>query len=539
MKRGLILLQVLLLLLTTAGSMGEVSPPTLTPPAGTYLYGTSVSLSSTTPGAQIYYTTDTSTPSQSTAAYTSPIVMTQHASVNHDPDPLDENPPLSLVSYTLKAIATKDGWTDSPVVGANIIIDRVEHFFNLAYDAAPGGACSNKHLLDIYRPRGQNNTPVVFFVHGGAWHAGDKNIYLELGNTLAGDYQMTTVIINYRLTNDACGAQHPQHIQDVAKAFQWVVNHIAGYGGDPQNIHIFGQSAGGHLVSLLATDEQYLNALGLSTGAIQSVTSMSGAYNLSNFVMTANNPLQLSDAQIDAYRALFLLVFGNLLPQTLLDASPGYHANANQPPVHIIGLTESDGFYDMPGFHLDAGNFYNQVHNLNGPPVALSYLTKEDIPPAVLALNFPDFIGDIDGHYEEIYAINTLNWNSISTLMTATYIKSQLPLQLTRPNGGEILPPASPQTVTWNSRTSTATVRLQYSKDDGETWITINDSAPNSGSYQWQTPLIHSQLMRMRISETAVDGHADMSTQVFVISPPRQIHLPLIEYDIPSGLAFE
>ena len=121
------------------------------------------------------------------------------------------------------------------------------------------------------------------------------------------------------------------------------------------------------------------------------------------------------------------------------------------------------------------------------------------------------------------------------TLMTAGTIKSRLPLQLTRPNGGETLPPASLQTITWNSRTSAPTVRLQYSTDDGATWISINDSAPNTGSYLWQTPLIHSRLTRMRISETAPDGYADISTQVFTIAPLWQIHLPLIEFNVPAA----
>jgi len=87
-----------------------------------------------------------------------------------------------------------------------------------------------------------------------------KNIYMELGNTFAGFYHFTTVIANYQLSTDPWNAVHPTHVQDVALAFNWVYRNIAEYGGDPDNIYVFGQSAGGHLVSLLATDSTYLQA---------------------------------------------------------------------------------------------------------------------------------------------------------------------------------------------------------------------------------------------------------------------------------------
>jgi|GEM_PF-1088653 len=527
LKRAFLLAQCLILLLAAAAPAQPAVPPSFSPLAGVYPYAAPVELSSATRGAQIYYTSDGTTPTTGSSLYTGPLVLTRHASLNHDPDPLDANLPRSLVSYSLKAIATKNGLADSPVSSADFVIDRVEHAFNLAYDSPPPGNCSNKHLLDIYSPRGQAHTPVVFFVHGGAWREGDKNIYLELGNTLAGDYQLTTVIINYRLTNDACKATHPDHIQDVAKAFAWTAANIASYGGDPANIHLFGQSAGAHLAALLAADGQYLDALGLSTSQIQSVTAMSGAYNLGLFVQSPDNPLGLSDAQVLAYRNLFILVFGNLQAQTLQEASPGYQVSASLPPMHIIGLQESANFSDMPGFAVEAANFYDQVAGLNGPPVTLNRLSEADIPPEILALDFPDFTGDVDGHYEEIYAINTVNWQSASTTLLASYIKSRLPLRLTWPNGGETLAPRADQVITWSSQPGITQVNLELSTDDGASWSDIASGLPNSGSYTWQVPLTSTWLARVRISGAAAGQPADISTQVFRIGPAEQVFLPL------------
>ncbi len=119
--------------------------------------------------------------------------------------------------------------------------------------------------------------PVLFFVHGGAWKSGDKSDYRELGNTFAGTHGFVTVVVNYRLSPEV---KHPAHVQDVAGAFAWTYKKISKYGGDPQRITIFGHSAGGHLVSLLAADASYLKAHRISTGKIRGGVSMSGRYDL-------------------------------------------------------------------------------------------------------------------------------------------------------------------------------------------------------------------------------------------------------------------
>jgi acetyl esterase/lipase len=74
--------------------------------------------------------------------------------------------------------------------------------------------------------------------------------------------------------------QHPAHIQDVAKAFAWTCANIGKYGGSADRIICCGHSAGGHLVSLLATDESYLKAEKRSFADIKGVISISGVYSI-------------------------------------------------------------------------------------------------------------------------------------------------------------------------------------------------------------------------------------------------------------------
>ena len=136
-----------------------------------------------------------------------------------------------------------------------------------------------KHKLDLYLPKGLKDYPVLFFVHGGAWKMGDKKdfgIYSSIGKSFvrAG---IGAVVINYRLSP---GVKHPEHIKDVARAFAWTHKNIAKYGGRPDRIFISGHSAGGHLVALLATNEQYLKAEGLGVKNIRGALPLSGVYEL-------------------------------------------------------------------------------------------------------------------------------------------------------------------------------------------------------------------------------------------------------------------
>jgi acetyl esterase/lipase len=131
-----------------------------------------------------------------------------------------------------------------------------------------------KHRLDLYLPKGRKDFPVLFFVHGGAWKSGDKKIYAPLGEVFARQ-GLGTVIINYRLSP---GAGHPAQVQDVARAFAWAHAHVGRYGGRADEVFACGHSAGGHLVSLLATDDRYLKAEKLALADVKAVIPISGVY---------------------------------------------------------------------------------------------------------------------------------------------------------------------------------------------------------------------------------------------------------------------
>jgi acetyl esterase/lipase len=199
-------------------------------------------------------------------------------------------------------------------------------------------ASQDKNKLDIYIPRGKKEFPVIFFVHGGAWYHGNKNqfgIYSALALSWA-RHGIGTVSVNYRLSP---GVKHPEHVKDVARAFAWTRKNIHNYGGDPHDIFVCGHSAGGHLVSLLATDERYLHAEGLSLKDIRGAIPISGVYRIHDVQLNAGIPQARakgsSSASGRSVAPPFSSVFGNDM-ETRRDASPLVHVKPGVPPFLVL-----------------------------------------------------------------------------------------------------------------------------------------------------------------------------------------------------------
>ena len=123
--------------------------------------------------------------------------------------------------------------------------------------------------LDIKAPKkiSLKKLPVMFWIHGGGNTSGLKDIYDF--SKMVKRHDVIVVSINYRL-GPFGWFTHPaiQDLQngldktsnfgtlDIIEALKWVKSNISLFGGDPKNITIFGESAGGHNVfSLLASNE--------------------------------------------------------------------------------------------------------------------------------------------------------------------------------------------------------------------------------------------------------------------------------------------
>ncbi len=176
--------------------------------------------------------------------------------------------------------------------------------------------------LDLFLPKG-TNWPVLVFVHGGNWDAGDKglrvggaDVYGNIGRFYAAR-GIGVAVINYRLQPTI---NWRDQVKDVAAATAWVHAHIAEYGGNPDRIFLGGHSAGAQLACHAAL---------LLSSVISGVISVSGA------------GLDMADQKtydLGASRTYYAARFGDNGPREIWEreASPVTYITSNAPPFLIL-----------------------------------------------------------------------------------------------------------------------------------------------------------------------------------------------------------
>jgi para-nitrobenzyl esterase len=116
-------------------------------------------------------------------------------------------------------------------------------------------------LQDV--PTGDKKLPVMVWIHGGGNTIGSANTYQ--GDKLAGDQNIIYVGLNYRLgvlgwfsheairdtSTDPLDASGNYAVLDMIAGLQWIQDNIEAFGGDPDNVTVFGESAGGRDVYAL------------------------------------------------------------------------------------------------------------------------------------------------------------------------------------------------------------------------------------------------------------------------------------------------
>jgi len=145
---------------------------------------------------------------------------------------------------------------------------------------APSSAALQTSATPVATP---SNLPVMVWIHGGAFVTGEGADYD--GAPLVKSGGVIVVTINYRLgylgflanaafaANDAHGSSGNYGLQDQQAAIAWVRSNIASFGGNPKNITIFGESAGGASVEFQLTSP--------NLGPVRAAIIQSGAYSQS------------------------------------------------------------------------------------------------------------------------------------------------------------------------------------------------------------------------------------------------------------------
>ncbi|KAI2462997.1 alpha/beta-hydrolase [Annulohypoxylon bovei var. microspora] len=260
-----------------------------------------------------------------------------------------------------------------PYVGSDNEASALE-YGSLCIQVGNGGTedCLFLNIWTPYIP-GPNSTaenlkPVMLWIHGGAFTSGTANDPTFDGGNLASRGDVVLVGINYRLTTLGFlalkdGVTNGNFgLADQINALDWVKNNIKDFGGDPDRITIFGQSAGaGSVRALMASPKsigKFAGAIPVSNlGGINYGTTYSKYYTIDEEMEVAGDAiLELTGctnatSQVDCLRAISasdLVSLGTVARYPVVDGtyltSDELQLNGSTLPVRIMmGTTRDDG----------------------------------------------------------------------------------------------------------------------------------------------------------------------------------------------------
>jgi len=157
-------------------------------------------------------------------------------------------------------------WTevaDASALG-RVCPQPVEPRIPIDLGAPQGDDCLTLNIWASSNVAAGDRKPVMVWIHGGAYVLGSANQPLYNGRVLAAGGDVVVVTVNYRLgafgfldlsSFSTSGRRFDSNLglRDVLVALQWVRDNIAAFGGDPDRVTLFGESAGAGIVTTLLT----------------------------------------------------------------------------------------------------------------------------------------------------------------------------------------------------------------------------------------------------------------------------------------------
>lgn len=195
----------------------------------------------------------------------------------------------------------------------------------------PGADCLN---LNVWTPDlGAANLPVFVWIHGGGFQMGAGSDPMYSGAAFARS-GIVAVTLNYRLgiqgnllIDGVEGAGNFGMLDQIC-ALEWVRDNIAAFGGDPGNVTIAGESAGGQSVSILMTMPRarglFRRVIAQSGAAHNAMSRKSGAAIASRFA----EELGIREGDIEAFRAVpldqLIAEENKIFPRSLARQEPSF-----------------------------------------------------------------------------------------------------------------------------------------------------------------------------------------------------------------------
>lgn len=218
--------------------------------------------------------------------------------------------------------------------------------------------------LDLYINQSDERPPVVIYIHGGGWRAGNKS-----GCSVAwlADHGYAVASIAYRLTDKAI---FPAQIHDCKAAVRWVRANADKYGYSADKVAVAGSSAGGMLAALLGTSgdvEALEGELGEHTDQSSRVDAVIDFYGATDFVLRSKTQPHRANEP----GSVVALLLGGGADKRIAAAklaSAAYHVTPDDPPFLVFHGDEDNTVL------LDQSERIRDVYTEAGLPIDLRIL---------------------------------------------------------------------------------------------------------------------------------------------------------------------
>lgn len=207
---------------------------------------------------------------------------------------------------------------------------RVER--DIKYGDAPG----KSNLLDLYLPKDApaSPLPLIVYIHGGGWRAGDKAPCSAASFMVPQGYAFAS--INYRFSKQAV---FPAQLEDCKGAVRWLRAHAGDYHIDPDRIGAWGSSAGAHLAALVAMtvdDPALQGTVGGNLTFSSGVQCVCDFYGPSDFTKMEEQATAAGIVRDPTKISALLGGSPKEKPDLATAASPVSHVSKSSPPFLIL-----------------------------------------------------------------------------------------------------------------------------------------------------------------------------------------------------------
>lgn len=264
--------------------------------------------------------------------------------------------------------------------------------------------------LNIWSPQADDKRrPVMVWIHGGAFLNGSGTSASYDGTSFATEGDVVVVTINYRLgvfgflhLGDISGEEYEGSgncgILDQVAALKWIKENIAAFGGDPNNITVFGESAGAMSIGILLaipSAKGLFNKAILQSGASNNILSAETAKRVTGGIMAAlgigaNDLSKLEDLPtetlLNAAQNIPLMALGPVLDGVVITEHPEEAlAKGSSKDIPVLIGTNKDEyrlftFFDPTWKQLDAegieSRFEKSLRKV-WPTISAEYVDKE------------------------------------------------------------------------------------------------------------------------------------------------------------------